>query len=130
MKILKTGCGGTIKIPACPQIPSEEVAKKAQSTFYPEELWSQIVESASLIPGYFVPSSEGIKEWAVKQIYQLGETHDLPNLRAYPWENWYRNGRWELWARWVTMGYTGNTAAENNDDGRSSVRPSIAYKLS
>ncbi|KAH9023946.1 hypothetical protein EDB85DRAFT_2075228 [Lactarius pseudohatsudake] len=31
--------------------------------------------------------------------YQFCVFHDLPNLWAYLWENWYRHGRWELWAR-------------------------------
>jgi hypothetical protein len=52
-----------------------------------------------LIPGYSAPTPEGIKAWAVKQIYQFCEEHNLPNLWAYLWENWYRRGRWELWAR-------------------------------
>ncbi|KAH8996443.1 hypothetical protein EDB86DRAFT_2803978 [Lactarius hatsudake] len=37
--------------------------------------------------------------WAVKQMYSLCVHHDLPNLWAYLWENWYRRGRWELWVR-------------------------------
>jgi len=52
-----------------------------------------------LIPGYSAPTPEGIKAWAVKQIYEYCVLHDLPNLWAYLWENWYRRGRWELWAR-------------------------------
>ena len=52
-----------------------------------------------LIPGYSAPTPEGIKAWSVKQIYEFCILHDLPNLWAYLWENWYRCGRWELWAR-------------------------------
>ena len=52
-----------------------------------------------LIPGYSAPTPEGIKAWAVKQSYEFCVLHDLPNLWAYLWENWYRRGRWELWAR-------------------------------
>src|SRR6266702_2291364 len=52
-----------------------------------------------LIPGYSAPTPKGIKAWAVKQIYQFCVLHDLPNLWAYLWENWYQRGRWELWAR-------------------------------
>jgi hypothetical protein len=37
--------------------------------------------------------------WAVKQMYEFCVLHNLPNLWAYLWENWYRRGRWELWAR-------------------------------
>ncbi|KAH8998066.1 hypothetical protein EDB92DRAFT_1770168, partial [Lactarius akahatsu] len=42
---------------------------------------------------------EGIKAWAVKQMYNLCVHHDLLNLWAYLWENWYQCRRWELWAR-------------------------------
>jgi len=52
-----------------------------------------------LIPGYSAPTPEGIKSWAVKQMYGFCVHNDLPNLWAYLWENWYRHGRWELWAR-------------------------------
>ena len=63
----------------------------------------RLSKSASFIAGCSAsaPSSEGIKKWAVKKIYQLRETHDLPNLWAYLWENSYRSGRWELWMWWV-----------------------------
>ena len=52
-----------------------------------------------LIPGYSAPTPEGIKAWAVKQTYEFCTVRELPNLWAYLWENWYRRGRWELWAR-------------------------------
>jgi hypothetical protein len=52
-----------------------------------------------LIPGYSHPSPEGIRSWAVKQIYTFCEENDLPEVFAYLWMNWYRIGRWELWAR-------------------------------
>ncbi|KAJ7214419.1 hypothetical protein GGX14DRAFT_360171 [Mycena pura] len=52
-----------------------------------------------LIPGYCHPSKEGIKYWAVKQAYDYCVEHDLREVWAYLWENWYRSGRWELWAR-------------------------------
>ena len=52
-----------------------------------------------LIPGYSTPTPEGIKAWAVKQMYEFCVLLDLSNLWAYLWENWYRRGRWELWAR-------------------------------
>ena len=52
-----------------------------------------------LILGYSVPTPEGIKTWAVKQMYEFCVQHELPNLWAYLWENWYRHGRWELWAQ-------------------------------
>ncbi|KAJ7210775.1 hypothetical protein GGX14DRAFT_363219, partial [Mycena pura] len=52
-----------------------------------------------LIPGYSHPSPTGIKEWAVRDSYTYCYENDLPELWAYLWENWYRPGRWELWAR-------------------------------
>ncbi|KAJ7197581.1 hypothetical protein GGX14DRAFT_374847 [Mycena pura] len=52
-----------------------------------------------LIPGYCHPSKEGIKYWAVKQAYDYCVEHDLREVWAYLWRNWYRSGRWELWAR-------------------------------
>ena len=52
-----------------------------------------------LIPGYSAPSSAGIRQWAVKEMYGYCERHDLREVWAYLWENWYRHGRWELWAR-------------------------------
>ncbi|KAJ3529727.1 hypothetical protein NM688_g7813 [Phlebia brevispora] len=52
-----------------------------------------------LIPGYSHPSPEGIREWAVNEMYMFCVDHDLREVWAYLWENWYRSGRWELWAR-------------------------------
>jgi hypothetical protein len=52
-----------------------------------------------LIPGYSSPTPAGIREWAVKQIYSYCIEHDLREVWAYLWENWYRPGRWDLWAR-------------------------------
>lgn len=54
-----------------------------------------------LIPGYAAPTPQGIQEWAVKQMYQYCHSHDLREAWAYLWENWYRPGRWELWAQSV-----------------------------
>ena len=50
------------------------------------------------IPGYGPPDTTGIKRWAVQQIYKFCQKHELPELWVYLWENWYRHGRWELWA--------------------------------
>ena len=47
----------------------------------------------SLIPGYEPPDAVAIKKWAVQQI---SIKH---RLCTYLWENWYRKGRWALWAR-------------------------------
>ncbi|KAJ7782505.1 hypothetical protein DFH07DRAFT_717350, partial [Mycena maculata] len=42
-----------------------------------------------------------IKRWAVTQMYKFCVEHDLREVWAYLWENWYRSSRWELWARSV-----------------------------
>ena len=52
-----------------------------------------------LLPRYSTPTPEGIKTWAVKQMYGFCVLYELPNLWAYLWENWYWRGQWELWAR-------------------------------
>lgn len=54
-----------------------------------------------LIPGYSHPSAVGIRQWAVKQMYTICKENNLCEVWAYLWENWYRCGRWELWARAV-----------------------------
>lgn len=52
-----------------------------------------------LIPGYAPPSPDGIWRWAVGQMYNFCYKNGLAEVWAYMWENWYRRGRWELWAR-------------------------------
>jgi hypothetical protein len=32
-------------------------------------------------------------------MYKFCEARDLREVWAYLWENWYRPGRWKLWAR-------------------------------
>ncbi|KAJ7661459.1 hypothetical protein DFH06DRAFT_1268903 [Mycena polygramma] len=83
-----------------------EEEEGAQRIFCPVELREDIVSMMErhlnahpLIPGYSHPSPEGIREWAVKQMYTFCVNNDLPEVWAYLWENWYRRGRWELWAR-------------------------------
>jgi hypothetical protein len=51
------------------------------------------------IPGMARPDARGIRMWAVRQIYEYCKKHDLRDLWAYLWGNWYRKNRWELWAR-------------------------------
>ena len=65
-------------------------------TFCPMEHCDSIIDMMErhlcahpLIPGYSAPTPEGIKAWAVKQMYDFCILHDLPNLWAYLWENWY-----------------------------------------
>ena len=104
----------TIRIPAASTIPnlnendpeSDEETTAGRHTFCPIEHRDTVVAlmerhfcAHPLIPGYSVPKREHIKAWAVKQMYDFCALHDLPNLWAYLWENWYRRGRWELWAR-------------------------------
>lgn len=78
----------------------------AVRTFCPVDLRESIItlmerhlNAHPLIPGYSHPSPEGIREWAVKQMYSFCIENDLREAWAYLWENWYRTGRWELWAR-------------------------------
>jgi hypothetical protein len=54
-----------------------------------------------LLSGYVHPSAEGIRCWAVLQMYKFCFEHGLREVWAYLWENWYRSSRWELWARSV-----------------------------
>ncbi len=106
----------TIRIPGLssrnhhvePEDESEDDTANGQRTFCPIEYCDTIVSMMErhfcahpLIPGYSAPIPEGIKSWAVKQVYEYCVHNDLPNLWAYLWENWYRCGRWELWA-WST----------------------------
>ena len=80
--------------------------KHHRRSFCPLELRANIVDMMErhfcahpLIPGYSAPSLDGIKEWAVKQMYEFCFKHELHEAWAYLWENWYRRGRWELWVR-------------------------------
>jgi hypothetical protein len=83
---------------------SEGETTNEQQTFCPLEDHTTVIElmehhfcTHPLIPSYSAPSPEGIKAWAVKQMYDFCVDKDLPNLWAYLWENWYQRGRWELW---------------------------------
>jgi hypothetical protein len=84
----------------------DDTEKTERRTFCPDEHRRPICDiierhycAHPLIPGYSSPTPEGIREWAVKQIYNYCVSHDLREVWAYLWENWYRQGRWELWAR-------------------------------
>jgi hypothetical protein len=95
--------GGMVK-----DVSRLEVTECAKRTFCPVELREAIVDMMEMhlcahpsIPGYSHPSKEGIREWAVKQIYQYCTANDLREVWAYLWENWYCRQRWELWARSV-----------------------------
>ncbi|KAJ7697483.1 hypothetical protein B0H17DRAFT_870000, partial [Mycena rosella] len=84
----------------------EEEQKKTRHTFCPPSYREPIISMMEkhfcahpLLPGYAEPSPEGIKRWAVQQMYKFCVEHGLPEVWAYVWENWYRESRWALWAR-------------------------------
>ena len=86
----------------------EDRKKKTQRTFCPIDNREPIINMIErhycthpLIPGYAAPDPISIKRWAVQQMYNYCVKHELPEVWAYLWENWYRKGRWELWARAV-----------------------------
>ncbi|KAJ7029465.1 hypothetical protein C8F04DRAFT_41119 [Mycena alexandri] len=86
----------------------EEVQDKTRRTFCPAVYRDPILTMMErhycahpLLPGNSHPSPEGIKRWAVSQMYKFCVEHDLREVWAYLWENWYRKSRWELWSRSV-----------------------------
>jgi len=109
----------TIKLPAKsgkenrrPELHTSDIAITSNAnnddkhTFCPVEHRQPIISMIErhycahpLILGYSSLSPEGIREWAVKQMYSYCVDHDLREVWAYLWENWYRPGRWDLWAR-------------------------------
>jgi hypothetical protein len=56
-----------------------------------------------LIPGDHAPTPDGVRHWAVWKAFHFCYDHGLPELWAYLWCNWYRLGRWVLWA-WSACG--------------------------
>ena len=94
----------TIRIPAASTV--HDSSPEDRRSFCPVEHHETIIVMMEqhfcvhpLIPRDSFASPAGIKAWAVKQTYEFCVLHDLPNLWAYLWENWYRRRRWELWAR-------------------------------
>jgi hypothetical protein len=84
----------------------EEEEKATRRTFCPARFREHILNMMEkhycahpLLPGWAHPSPEGIKRWAVSQMYKFCVEHGLREVWAYLWENWYRSSRWELWAR-------------------------------
>jgi hypothetical protein len=80
--------------------------KHARRTFCPPEHRQSIVDMLERhycahpsIPGYAAPNPVAIKRWAVQQMYGFCIRNEIPEVWAYLWENWYREGRWNLWAR-------------------------------
>ncbi|KAJ3745580.1 hypothetical protein DFH05DRAFT_1396638, partial [Lentinula detonsa] len=87
------------------QRPLNEI-KTSPRVFCPPELREAIIAKMDshrhahpLIPGCAEPSPEGIYNWAVKRMYTFCVQHDLRELWAYLWGNWYRPERWRLWSR-------------------------------
>ncbi|TFK57941.1 hypothetical protein BDN72DRAFT_737553, partial [Pluteus cervinus] len=83
-------------------------SETGQRTFCPAIYRDSIVDMMErhycahpMIPGYTRPDAASIKRWAVQQMYRFCNQNGLPEVWAYLWENWYRHGRWELWARSV-----------------------------
>jgi len=73
-----------------------EEAKKSRRTFCAAIYRQPIVKMMEnhycahpLIPGYAHPSPEGIRKWAVLQMYKFCVEHNLREVWAYLWENWY-----------------------------------------
>ncbi|KAJ7789309.1 hypothetical protein B0H14DRAFT_2944863 [Mycena olivaceomarginata] len=87
---------------------NEDQVKNTKRTFCPSRYRDPIVNMLEKhycahpqLPGYAPPNPEGIRRWAVMQMYKFCVEHGLPEVWAYLWENWYRPSRWELWARSV-----------------------------
>ncbi|KAJ7479127.1 hypothetical protein FB451DRAFT_1450936 [Mycena latifolia] len=97
----------TIKLPARTNVETTTSSRESEThVFCPADCRKDVITlmethfcAHPLIPGYAPPNPAGIKRWAVKQMYEYCVGNDLPEAWAYLWENWYRNGRWELWAR-------------------------------
>ena len=98
----KTSDASPVKVNA---VKMEECDANEQRTFCPLDLRDPIINlieghlcAHPLIPGYSAPTPKGIREWAVRQTYEFCHQHDLREVLAYLWENWYRPGCWEIWA--------------------------------
>ncbi|KIM76280.1 hypothetical protein PILCRDRAFT_77964 [Piloderma croceum F 1598] len=106
---LSKGVKLTIKLPPSKENRKPETTKSdttacevdtdSKCTFCPVEHRQPIIKMLEncycaypLIPGYSSLTLEGIREWAVKQMYNYCVDHDLREVWAYLWENWYRPG--------------------------------------
>ncbi|KAJ7728356.1 hypothetical protein B0H16DRAFT_1470528 [Mycena metata] len=90
---------------AAPAMDIDNTEEGDNRVFCPADLRESIIMSMErhlnahpLIPGYCHPSPASIREWAVRQMYNYCYNNDLPEVWVYLWENWYKRGRWELWA--------------------------------
>ena len=86
--------------------PAVEELPITSDVFCPSELRKRVITMVEQhlcmhpsIPGISAPTVAGIREASVRQMYCFCQENGLQSLWAYMWENWYRNGRWELWAR-------------------------------
>jgi hypothetical protein len=84
----------------------EDEEEEGQRTFCPLLYRESIISMMEkhycahpTIPGSSRPDARSIKKWAVQRVYNFCSKHELPDVWVYLWENWYREGRWELWAR-------------------------------
>lgn len=76
-------------------VTHEEIDNK--HTFCPDEYQQPIINMLEhhyctylLIPCYSHPTPAGIQEW--EQMYNYCMEHDLQEVWAYLWENWYHSG--------------------------------------
>lgn len=85
------------------EVEDDEASKRTFCLLHHRQTILDMLESHynahPLIPGVHSPSASGVKQWAVLQMYEFCVKHDLREVWAYLWGNWYRKGRWELWAR-------------------------------
>jgi MULE transposase domain len=95
----------SIQEPAEEQSEVEEDANDAR-VFCPEQhrkplhkMMEKHANAHPLIPGDYNSTAVAIRHWAVWQAYYFCYNNGLPELWAYLWCNWYRLGRWVLWAR-------------------------------
>jgi len=84
----------------------EDDGKQGRRTFCPPLYRDTIIKMMEQhycahpsIPGSSAPDAKSIKKWAVQRMYDFCVKHELPEVWVYLWENWYWEGRWELWAR-------------------------------
>ena len=108
LHLLPTVVNNAHNKPSEEEASDEETERSSRHTFCPAEHTNTVINMMEKhycahpsIPGYAAPNGSSIKWWAVQQMYKFCSTNELPELWAYLWENWYRKGRWQLWARSV-----------------------------
>jgi hypothetical protein len=84
-------------------INDDDNEKEGRCTFFYCEAIISMMErhycAHTSTPGSSPPDPKSIKKWAVQHMYDFCMKHERPKVWVYFWENWYRAGRWELWAR-------------------------------